>query len=59
MPLYDYRCVGGHVTEAKRGREVVSIPCPACKRQAARQAVYQEQYIAGETVAKGVPRALR
>lgn len=27
MPLYDYRCDGGHVTESRQGVEVESIPC--------------------------------
>ena len=27
MPLYDYRCDGGHVTESRQGVDVESIPC--------------------------------
>ncbi|KKL48824.1 hypothetical protein LCGC14_2321630 [marine sediment metagenome] len=40
MPIYDYRCNCGEVTEARRGVGFTSIPCPACGRTAAREAVY-------------------
>ena len=30
MPRYDYRCPGGHVTEALRPREEDTCPCPQC-----------------------------
>lgn len=36
MPLYDFACTRGHVTEARRGVDVKSIPCP-CGRSAQRQ----------------------
>lgn len=36
MPLYDYRCKCGVVTEARRGVDVKSIPCPACGGDTAR-----------------------
>ena len=57
MPLYDYCCEQGHVTEARAGYEQTSLPCPACGRRAGRVAVYEEQYISGETVAKGIRKA--
>ena len=59
MPLYDYCCGSGHVTEARRGRDCESILCPACGEEARRVAVYAEQTIIGETVAKGVSSATR
>lgn len=39
MPTYDFRCDEGHVTEARRGVDVESIPCP-CGRIATRLSVY-------------------
>ena len=54
MPTYDYRCEAcGHVTEAKRGYTTHAVPCPLCGGNATRLAVYKEQAIRGETVAKG------
>ena len=41
MPLYDYLCECGVVTEARRGIGVKAIPCPACEQSAKRQAVYR------------------
>jgi hypothetical protein len=41
MALYDYLCECGVVTEARRGVDVESIPCPACGQPAKRQPVYQ------------------
>ena len=51
MPRYDYRCPQGHVTALKRPMVVSVIECP-CGRAALRVAVYAEQHIIGETVAK-------
>ena len=56
-PLYDFRCEEGHVTEVRAGREVQALLCPTCGRVAHRVPIYKSQYINGETVAKGVPRA--
>lgn len=53
MPLYDFECRVGHVTEVKAGYDVTHLPCPTCGREALRLAVYREQYISGETVPKG------
>jgi len=57
VPTYDYCCELGHVTERRAGMDWESIPCPLCGRIARRVPVYAEQYIRGETVARGVPRA--
>jgi putative FmdB family regulatory protein len=57
MPLYDYRCNEGHVTEVRAGYDVKTLPCPTCGREAHRIPVYRVQYINGETVAKGGRRA--
>jgi len=57
MPRYDYTCSNGHKTEARRGMACTAIPCPVCRHRARRAAVYQDQYIVGETVAKGITRA--
>lgn len=51
MPRYDYRCLQGHVTEAVREMAVTEILCP-CGQPALRQAIYADQTIIGETVAK-------
>lgn len=52
MPRYDYRCERGHVTEMVQGVEIRSIPCP-CGLSTERVPVYAEQFISGETVARG------
>ena len=59
MPLYDYRCENGHVTERKADYALEYIDCPECDAAAGRVATYQNQYIRGETVAKGSSRATR
>lgn len=40
MPLYDYVCPAGHVTESLQGREVTTISC-SCGAPAQRQSVYR------------------
>lgn len=57
MPLYAYTCKQEHVTEARRGIDCEAIPCPACGQEAERVAIYESQYIIGETVAKSVRRS--
>ena len=52
MPRYDYRCKEGDVTEAVREMSVTEIVCPSCGGVAQRQAVYANQIIRGETVAR-------
>ena len=52
MPRYDYRCKEGDVTEAVREMSVTEIACPSCGGVAQRQAVYANQHIRGETVAR-------
>ncbi len=39
MPLYDYRCEEGHVTERLTSRDHEAIYCP-CGKPAFRQSVY-------------------
>jgi putative FmdB family regulatory protein len=52
MPYYDYRCGKGHVTEQRRTMGCSEIVCPSCSGVAHRQAVYAEQAIRGDTVAR-------
>lgn len=40
MPVYDYKCVSGHTTEARRGMAITTIPCPVCGLDAERESVY-------------------
>lgn len=49
MPLYDFRCKQGHVTEVGRGVDCQEILCPACGATAKRVAVYRDQTIICET----------
>ena len=42
MPLYDFSCGCGRVTESREGIGVTAIPCP-CGRIAARVSVYRDQ----------------
>lgn len=53
MPTYDYACTCGAVVEEVRGYDDSVIPCPSCGKSAERVPVYTEQFISGETVAKG------
>lgn len=40
MPLYDYRCVRGHVTESIQSVTQSVIPCAVCQSPANRMSVY-------------------
>ena len=40
MPIFDYVCPVGHVTESRQDRDVGSIPC-ACGELAGRLSVYR------------------
>ncbi len=51
MPRYDFRCPQGCVTEVVTPMAVSRIKC-ACGTMAVRLAVYAEQTIIGDTVAK-------
>jgi len=53
LPTFDFECPNGHRTEKKADRHLVHIICPECGEAASRLAVYKNQYIQGETVAKG------
>ncbi len=53
MPLYDFACKRGHITEERRGYNDSVIPCPSCGKRAQRVPVYVEQFIIGETCPKG------
>lgn len=49
MPLYDFKCDEGHVTELLRPVSVGAVPCPVCGGDAARQigaAVVRANYAA-------------
>lgn len=39
MPLYDYRCAAGHVTERRAGYHQSSVECPGCGGEAVRAEV--------------------
>ena len=41
MPLYEYACSAGHVSESRQGLGVATIPCPCCDLPAQRQSVYR------------------
>ena len=56
-PIYDFCCPEGHTTEQRAGIEIDKIPCPTCGLPAKREAVYRDQCIFGETVAKHQRRA--
>ena len=56
MPIYDFRCECGEVTEVRAGYETVSLPCPACGCPAQRVAVYDSQYTITETGGHSYPR---
>ncbi len=44
MPLYDYRCKKGHLTESIRGTlNQDKILCSVCKGESKRVSVYREQ----------------
>ena len=49
MPLYDFLCECGEITEKRQGYDVAVIPCPLCGGSAKRQAVYLEQYTRTES----------
>lgn len=48
MPLYDFLCPNGHVTELRAGYDDAAISCE-CGAVAQRQAVYLEQSTITET----------
>lgn len=41
MPIFDFICGCGEVTEARVGRGVNTLPCSGCRQTAKRSAVYQ------------------
>lgn len=45
MPIYDYICNSNHKTEACKGVEVESIPCPLCGQPAQRITVYHTSFV--------------
>ena len=51
MALYDFACDCGEVTEARRGMDVESIPCPACGQEAKRCAV---NFVSSKVIDHGV-----
>lgn len=40
MPVYDFECTQGHITESRQGRETETISCP-CGGLARRLSVYR------------------
>lgn len=40
MPLYDFECAEGHVTEALTDREAKALDCDVCRAPAQRVVVY-------------------
>lgn len=48
MPIYDFECTQGHVTESRQGREVEIISCP-CGEPARRKRVYRVHIGGGPT----------
>ncbi len=50
MPRYDYRCAGGHTTEAVRPMRVGLIDCPTCEEPAQRLSCYAGIQQAGDGV---------
>lgn len=41
MPIYDFTCKCGEVTEARAGYDADALPCPACGQPAKRATVYR------------------
>ena len=58
MPLYDFACKCGEVTEVRQRMDVTFILCPACGGTAKRTPFPSRFGIAGETVAKPSQRTL-
>ena len=52
MPLYDFTCACGRVTESRESMDTALIRCK-CGKMASRVAVYRDQFIACETGPKG------
>lgn len=57
MALYDFKCPEGHVIEKRTSIDTDVVSCPTCGLPAVREAVYRDQSIFGETVAKSQRRA--
>jgi ribosomal protein L37AE/L43A len=55
MPTYDYVCPKGHNHESRQGIDITIMPCLTCGKPAKRQAIYQDQCIRGDTVARSIP----
>ena len=50
MPVYDFQCERGHLTEERQGIEIESIPCRRvrCGGIARRLGVYRKQYLGAD-----------
>lgn len=57
MPLYDFVCKDGHITESRQGYGCEAVPCPLCGHLAVRVEVNESQTVITETGAKPFRRA--
>lgn len=56
MPIFDYRCVRGHLTEAIRSMDCSVIPCAVCQSPANRQATNRVAITTPEVDMRGMFR---
>jgi hypothetical protein len=60
MPIYDYVCDNGHITERRAPLSLEYINCPECEAAARRAACYREQHLVGlETGPRYFPQATK
>jgi hypothetical protein len=52
MPVYDFACACGRITESRESLDTQAIKC-GCGKRAVRVPVYREQYMSAETGPKG------
>ncbi len=52
MPLYDFVCKDGHITESLRRKDCQVIRCGTCSLQAKRRSVYRNRQIGKAAVPK-------
>lgn len=57
MPIYDYICTEGHVSELRRGYDEDILECPVCGHLAVRSPINESQSIITDTGAKVSRRA--
>ena len=49
MPRYDFKCLGGHLTERRVPMSIRTIPCPVCGEESQRVPFYVTTVIVTET----------